>query len=461
MAAAPDQSCKIRTKLIFVDALDGVPRGTGRNSEKFGIKVQIQALYIPENCLFSAKWLNCNSNFEFPALSAGALRPQRKKKKGRGMGNPTQNSTSSSRSSRLMVQRLFRTLNESRSSQSRLYSTLRPLMFSSTTATPKTRFSQKKDRDGLPARSEPGVRKKRETVAIRSRMGFSDRNRPARAFPNKTPAQRRKIAREMERQVPVAVKGEPSQPNRGVGPRTANRRVLHPVDRGWADWVHVHQQYWGWKAYLVTFLFNHLPGSERAQVGQMGRRIEGFYAALLTHMMHGPNRKVNLGRRPIMIAVPETCWRAMVQRFNLADVRPNGGWHYHAIFLVPPWTRKKAKPFDAFFAREYHRFVYPADELRRVHVERMDSKWAAVWSYITKAKGRNPNAQDDILLLPASVRTDAVAEIVAEQQAASAEKVAKLRAARLACEAKSGNVKARQKTWVPNRKIVRATRFDL
>src|SRR6266508_160573 len=43
----------------------------------------------------------------------------------------------------------------------------------------------------------------------------------------------------------------------------------------------------GWRAYLVTFMFNRLPGRQAAVVRQMGREVERVYARPVTHDLAG------------------------------------------------------------------------------------------------------------------------------------------------------------------------------
>lgn len=172
---------------------------------------------------------------------------------------------------------------------------------------------------------------------------------------------------------------------------------LNALDQAWADWISDFQRQ-GWEAHLLTFVFNHISNGQRARMSIMNDRLEEFYTKVGPFMVRHFNRTCNAGKRPIMIAVPEAKWGEILKSIGLAVSLPNESWHFHAVFLSPPTARNK--PFDAFFAHNRRRFIYNDDVLRNVDVQPMDEQTRRVWGYINKTKSRNPDGQDEILVLP-------------------------------------------------------------
>src|SRR5215211_6785437 len=65
------------------------------------------------------------------------------------------------------------------------------------------------------------------------------------------------------------------------------QRVRQAYERWIADMIGRHDE---WTAYLMTFMFNALPGSTESRLRQMAREIEHFYTTLITRVTRRPNQ---------------------------------------------------------------------------------------------------------------------------------------------------------------------------
>ena len=216
--------------------------------------------------------------------------------------------------------------------------------------------------------------------------------------------------------------------------RFKNATDPRAVDAAFVDWIsNLHRV--GWSVYFVTFVFNQLPGAQQARIQQMARRITKLYSALVNHTIRHTKKGKDLTRLPLMIAVPEGVWRATYNKVLVSDIRPNEGDHFHAVYLLPPWSKAKVFPFDLYFAANRGKVIDARDILWNVDIRPMDEQTARVWSYIQKSKFRNPDAQDEVLLLPEVRHPIAWWELVLKTLTANAEKTARLKAARLVRDA--------------------------
>lgn len=179
--------------------------------------------------------------------------------------------------------------------------------------------------------------------------------------------------------------------------RAPRLKRLNAIDEAWADWISDFQRR-GWEAHMLTFVFNHISKGQRARMSVMNDRLEEFYTKVGPFITRHINRPCNIDKRPIMMAVPEAKWGQILKAAGLAISLPNESWHFHAVFLSPPTARNK--PFNNFFTHNRQRFIYDDDVLRDIDIQPMDEQTGRVWGYINKTKSRNPDAQDDILLLP-------------------------------------------------------------
>ena len=132
--------------------------------------------------------------------------------------------------------------------------------------------------------------------------------------------------------------------NTGFGPSNGSfghsnfgyqyRRRLALLD-AYGDWL----QEWldqGWDGYLVTFLFNQLPGSRRAMVQQMHQHLENrWYGRLATRTVRKPRSPVWAPYLPKGIFVPDLPVPKRSKQ-SLRDVSTNDGLHMHGIVSSQP-----------------------------------------------------------------------------------------------------------------------------
>lgn len=61
----------------------------------------------------------------------------------------------------------------------------------------------------------------------------------------------------------------------------------------------------GWNTYLVTFMFNHIPGPSPNKLKLMQDSVCRFYSKLVTRIVRKPNSVYQLVNRPRMITTPD------------------------------------------------------------------------------------------------------------------------------------------------------------
>lgn len=179
-------------------------------------------------------------------------------------------------------------------------------------------------------------------------------------------------------------------------PEYRDRPQPGSIDEAYMNWLSDFKAS-GSTLYFLTFVFNQLPGRHHARLEHMRKRLDDYYSMVVRHAVH---RAKQTDRMPILLAVPETRWKAAVKSCNIADTRPNDGWHYHAILILHPLSRSKVFPFHRYSAT--HRDEFVRGGLRNVHVMPMDERWDRVWNYMMKSYAGNPDAHDGVLLYPKS-----------------------------------------------------------
>ena len=96
----------------------------------------------------------------------------------------------------------------------------------------------------------------------------------------------------------------------------------------------------GWNAYLVTFMFNHIPGSPPKKLKLMQDSVCRFYSKLVTRIVRKPNSIYQLVNRPRMITAPDyPVFKHKKIGLQVASV--NDGLHMHSILAVPLKSRLK------------------------------------------------------------------------------------------------------------------------
>ncbi len=155
-----------------------------------------------------------------------------------------------------------------------------------------------------------------------------------------------------------------------------------------------------WKAYLITFMFNSLPGSTEGKLWQMTKEIEHFYTNLITRIIRKPSQKSNLERCPRLVAFPDLPV-SKGSKTALADVAVNDGLHFHGVLLVPVKSRLKC---DLKVHINANRRLYIGNhgQLRDVHLKKIAFDPKGVSDYVFKLWKRNPEFAEWLVVLPRS-----------------------------------------------------------
>jgi hypothetical protein len=167
-------------------------------------------------------------------------------------------------------------------------------------------------------------------------------------------------------------------------------------ERWIADMMGRHDE---WTAYLVTFMFNDLPGSTGSRPRQMAKEIEHFYTTLITRVTRRPNRGVNVERCPRLFALPDLPRRG--SRSSSDDVAVNDGLHFHGVLLLPTGSRLKCG-LGEHVAANRGLYLGSHGRLRDIHIVEITSDPERVAGYVFKLWKWNPEFGDHHVVLPRS-----------------------------------------------------------
>jgi hypothetical protein len=137
-----------------------------------------------------------------------------------------------------------------------------------------------------------------------------------------------------------------------------------------------------WEPYLLTFKFNHIPGSERRVAKVMRAEIERAQALLLTRATRRPRSVGQQGNLPIWICCPDmpVCKRA---KQSIRDILPNDGRHVHATLLMPPWSR--IHDVEEHFAQLHHVYIRASETLAAIDCVPVTRTPGYAHQYVMKA----------------------------------------------------------------------------
>jgi hypothetical protein len=155
---------------------------------------------------------------------------------------------------------------------------------------------------------------------------------------------------------------------------------------------------YGWNAYLVTFMFNQIPGGRAARLKSMSDTLHRFYATFLTRVVRKPQSPFQLSERPLFITVPDYPVPKHDKQ-KLADITINGGLHMHAILAVPWESRLKQ---DVITHVDQYAQLYIKEPLRRVNIGLIENNINRVGDYVFKSIKKGRCDWDDVVILPKS-----------------------------------------------------------
>ncbi|WLC16281.1 hypothetical protein [Bradyrhizobium diazoefficiens] len=153
----------------------------------------------------------------------------------------------------------------------------------------------------------------------------------------------------------------------------------------------------GWSAYLVTFVFDHLRGPRASVLDQMRDEILRIYSTFVTRTHRKP-RAVPTDQLPVLISVADL----PVAKSTPSNERTscNGGFHFHAVLMVPRITRLKEHVAE-HFKHQTDLYAGPSKLLAGIHVRPITGTPERVVEYVFKTVLRGRVAYDDaVLVLP-------------------------------------------------------------
>jgi hypothetical protein len=153
----------------------------------------------------------------------------------------------------------------------------------------------------------------------------------------------------------------------------------------------------GWSCYLVTILFQQLPGSQPTIISRMKQEIQRVYSTLITRVHRKP-RTASPDELPVLIGAVDLPVNK-TDRSSSPLVRCNGGLHFHALILVPDRSRMREPLQDHFHACAH---LYGLDgAISKIDVRRVTDRYERVVDYVFKTIKRGRIAYDEgALILP-------------------------------------------------------------
>ena len=152
----------------------------------------------------------------------------------------------------------------------------------------------------------------------------------------------------------------------------------------------------GYDAIFLTFMLHPQRGSYSEIETQVQEALTAVYARTLTRIYRRPHARENADKLPRWIACPDYPVPKRA-KMSLRDVVINGGRHWHAIVLVPPFCRLRV-PFDRLINENPRLFAI--GPISRVHAVSIDSDPSYVTGYGLKSISRGRASFDDLLILP-------------------------------------------------------------
>lgn len=156
----------------------------------------------------------------------------------------------------------------------------------------------------------------------------------------------------------------------------------------------------GWDAYLLTFMFRHLRGSDLSVYGQMEREVIRVYATLLPRIVRKPCAPSSVERLPVWFCAPDLPVFKRARQGRL-DVLVNEGRHMHATGFLPPWSRLR-EDLATHFDRHRDLYVRPGQGLIRIDAEPITHCVGYVVGYARKLIAGERVSGDATLILPRS-----------------------------------------------------------
>ena len=174
--------------------------------------------------------------------------------------------------------------------------------------------------------------------------------------------------------------------------------IVEAVTSWWSQEMEDRVTLHGWNTYLVTFMFNHIPGPSAVKVKLMQDSVCRFYSKLVTRVVRKPNSIHQLFNRPRMITAPDYPVYKH-KKIGLAAATVNDGLHMHSILAIPLKSRLK-EDIGSHVARKP--YLYRKLPLRRIEFKPVETDLFRVTDYIMKSVKRGRCRWEDVVFLPKS-----------------------------------------------------------
>jgi len=153
----------------------------------------------------------------------------------------------------------------------------------------------------------------------------------------------------------------------------------------------------GYDPYIITLMFNQMPGNARSIAQAMERETERTYTRLLTRIIKKP-ANLPIDCMPLLLASPD--WPVpKYSKISHKDAIINDGRHIQGIFLVPPINRMKKTLVEIVTAQQSF-FAGPVRALSLLRVDPIDQTPEKAFRYVMKSVSRLRIGDGDIILLP-------------------------------------------------------------
>jgi hypothetical protein len=173
---------------------------------------------------------------------------------------------------------------------------------------------------------------------------------------------------------------------------------IETITSWWSSEVEEKVTKHGWNAYLVTFMFDHLPGLPAARLKIMQDSVCRFYSTLVTRVVRKPKSIHQLFLRPRMLTVPDYPVFKYV-KIGVRDATVNDGLHMHSILAMPLKSRLKE---DVISHIERKTRLYVKKPIREINFAPIENNTYAVTNYVMKAVRRGRCRWEDVVFLPKS-----------------------------------------------------------
>jgi tRNA(Leu) C34 or U34 (ribose-2'-O)-methylase TrmL len=167
------------------------------------------------------------------------------------------------------------------------------------------------------------------------------------------------------------------------------------IVQAYGNWIQQHLDL-GWDAYLVTFMFRNISGSNEVKIQRMHKEITRFYEKLATRAVRKPRSEQWVHLLPKGIFFPDVPGYGS-SVYSITEVSINDGIHFRGIMVATQEARLK-EPLHLHLGRK--RKLYVTGKIYRIDAEPIKSRAAFVTDYGGKAVKRRRFSNDHVLLLP-------------------------------------------------------------